>query len=56
MSDKDIETMAVMVAHRAVDIEATEQVEKRNGLGLALEAFCRAIADNSEQQNTDAEL
>ena len=56
MSDKDIETMAVMVAHRAVDVEATEQVEKRNGLGLAIEAFCRAIAESNREQSNDDEL
>ena len=54
MSDKDIETMAVMVANRAVDVEATEQLEKRNRLGVALEAFCQAIANsNAEQQDEE---
>ena len=52
MSDKDTKTLAVMIANRAADIEATEQLEKRDRLGLALGELCNALKASSDEQNT----
>ena len=52
-NDKDIETLAVMVAHRAVDIEATEKLKKKDRLGVALEAFCNALKNSVEEQDEE---
>ncbi len=56
MSDKDTKTLAAMIAHRAIDIEVTEQIEKPNRLGVALEAFCAAMGASVEEQKADEEL
>ena len=53
---KDIKTLAVMIANRAADIEATEQLEKKHRLEAALEAFCRVVADGKAQPIQDEEL
>ena len=53
---KDVKTLAVMIANRAADIEATEQLEKRDRLGLALEAFCNAMKASVKEQNEESEL
>ena len=49
---KDIETLAVMIANRAADIEATEQLKKQDRLGLALGELCNALKASSDEQNT----
>ena len=56
MSDKDTKTLAVMIANRAADIEATEQLEKPNRLGRALEAFCNAMKASVKEQSEESEL
>lgn len=53
MSDKDTKTLAVMIANRVADIEATRQLKKRNGLGLALQAFCDAMKTSGQEQNEE---
>lgn len=49
---KDIKTLAVMIANRAADIEATEKLKKKDRLGLAIMALCHALKDNTEEQET----
>ena len=56
MSDKDTKTLAVMIANRAADIEATEELKKKDRLGLALEAFCDAMKASVKEQEADEEL
>ena len=53
---KDVKTLAVMIANRAADIEATEELKKKDRLGLALEAFCNALNNSVEEQKNEAEL
>ena len=48
---KDIKTLAVMIANRAVDIEATEKLKKKDRLGLAIMALCKALKNNTGEQD-----
>ena len=53
---KDVKTLAVMIANRAADIEATEELKKKDRLGLALEAFCNALKNSVDEQTAEEEL
>ena len=60
MSDeKDVETMAVMIANRAALIEVLKRMDmgkRRDKKGVALEAFCKAVnpdVDDFEDDNTE---
>jgi len=51
MSDNDIKTMAVMIANRAADIEATEQTkERRDNSKLAFKAFCEGLCGRERER------
>ena len=52
MSDKDTKTLAVMIANRAADIEATEEL-KKDRLGLALRELCNALKASFKEQDTE---
>ena len=56
MRDKDAKTLAVMIANRAADIEATKELKKRSRLDLALGELCRALRGKGKGQDASSEL
>ena len=56
MSDEDIKTMAIMIAHRAADVEVTKRLKKRSRLDVALWELCRALKGKSKEQDASSEL